>query len=82
MPKFNKNLSCNTKLKVTNGTIFFKHRLSIQKILFLLYEFSVGTPINKVAFEYECSEHTAGDWYRKFREIIAYHISESEIKIG
>lgn len=54
---------CNTKISLFSDSIFENTKLSLRKILFIIYEWSVDTPISKVAEEYDVSISTCSLWY-------------------
>ena len=65
---------CNQEIAITYGTIFYRMRLSYLEILFLLYEFSIGTPVFRTVLELRITECTVLSWYDKLSEITAEHI--------
>ena len=73
---------CNTQTSIAIGTIFSCMKISYIQAIFLVYEFSIKTPINQVAFEYQMSEKTVMKWYNKLIIIVSDYMKRSTTKIG
>jgi hypothetical protein len=87
-----KNYRCNNRINfikcsrdnsILNNTFFENSKISIEKILYILYEWCKDTPNEKCAEEYECSITTISNWYKKFQDFaINIFNSTQNLRIG
>lgn len=56
-------------MSIRKNSFFFNSRLSLQNLVFIMYEWARETPITEVCFQYGNEEHTVCDWYRFFRDV-------------
>lgn len=63
---------CDTRISLLSNSIFEKSKLPVRTIILLVYEWSVESKISKVCEEYELSQSTVTNWYKKFRLYASY----------
>jgi transposase-like protein len=64
---------CHARRSIRVDSIFFDSRLSIQKIMLLVYNWGVNRDINDVSRELELSANTVRSWYSKIRGRVCKH---------
>ena len=64
---------CKKSLSIFEDTIFYKAKLSINKILYLLYEYLKKTPRDSAVVSVDVTPVTATYYYKKFREQLAIY---------
>jgi ISXO2-like transposase domain len=60
-----------TSLSIRHGSFFSGSHLSIKKIIYLLYEWSMKTPSEQAIYQLDIAENTVNEFYQRFREIAA-----------
>lgn len=74
---------CMKKQRLLSNTIFEKSSIGIKKIITLLYEWTVKSPMFQMAHEYGIGKTTVGKWCKKFRLMACLFYSlESNEKVG
>ena len=62
---------CNkSTISIRKNSFFYKSKLPLKELLFLVYEWSRNTSIKDVCYEYEISERVVIDWFRFMRDIV------------
>ena len=69
---------CQKRLSLRQNTIFENSRLSISKILQLMYRWARELPVGQAADEVAVELKTTIDWYCKFREACANFLLQTE----
>jgi len=57
------------KASIRKSSIFEGCKLTVQTILYCLYEWAVLSPVEQTAHELCLDDHTVIEWYRKFRTV-------------
>ena len=75
---------CKTTATVRQGSMFEKSKQSLDKILTLLYMWSVGTPafVANRLFGTDVSDHFVHEWYQTCRAITLKHLSRHPVKFS
>jgi hypothetical protein len=67
-----------TALSIRNQSIFSESRLPIREIIYLLYEWSIGTTCSQAAFQLDLQEKSVQEWFGKFRCIAGRYVEANQ----
>jgi hypothetical protein len=73
---------CDCTVSLTHDTIFFGHKLQLNRILLLLLHYWNKHTVEEAAREAECGVDAASEWYYKFRSCCVKNIVCTDQKIG
>lgn len=73
---------CQARVSIRNGTIFEYSKLTLPKVLQLIYWWAKDMPVTRAAEEVGVSEGTAIEWFLRFRELCASYLLETAQPIG
>jgi IS1 family transposase len=65
-------------LSIRNGSIFSDSHLPIREIIYLIYEWSIGTSCSQVAYQLDLHEKTVQEWFGKCRHIAGTFVESSQ----
>lgn len=68
-------------LSIRNGSIFSDSHLTIRHIIYLIYEWSIGTSCSQVAFQLDVQEKTVQEWFSICRRIAGSYVDASQNRI-
>jgi transposase-like protein len=73
---------CRKRRSIRNGSVFSRSRLSIEKILKIIYWWTTGSNQEFVSKQVGVSTHTIVDWFKVLRELCADSLLNSEETLG
>lgn len=74
--------ACRSSVSMLAGTFFVQLKISLGKVLMLLYYWSSKLPVSITAIHLDLSTTTVVDWYNLLREICSWKLLQNPIQFG